>query len=379
MLRSPVGGQAQPQSPTKVGKVPTTDAGDTAPFAWLGHHLEALTRAEPSGKVDEVDKAAQTTPPPNLRGVSKKDALEPDLKISAAKRRQPGNIDAPTAKRRNVASASKGASQNPTDQSTRVNGEDWQQVTARKKKDLALQARRGKLDAIVIAAIGKLHYADMLRKVKGEPKLKQLSEVVHKIRRTQKGDLLLRLDKNGEKTDELKNAVSFLLGDQAAVRSLKQRGSVERRDIDEITSREDICEAIKCQYVLTNAEVVSLRKAYDSTQMAIISLPREDANKLLAGGKLRVGWMVCRLREHRTPVKCYRCLKYGHISKQCEGTCDRSKVCRRCGEEGHMAKVCSNDRLCFSCKGIPNADGKHVAGSSKYPLFKRVLAARGRK
>ncbi|XP_037898450.1 uncharacterized protein LOC119643177 [Glossina fuscipes] len=237
--------------------------------------------------------------------------------------------------------------------------------------------RRRKPDAIVIAVTGKLSYAEMLRKVKGEPKLK--SDVVHKIKRTQKGDLLLQLDKNGEKTEELKNAVSSLLGDQAAVRSLKQRGTVECRDVVEITSKRDICEAIKSQYGLANAEVVGLRKAYGGTQTAIISLSQEEANKLLAGGKLRVGWVVCRLRDHRALVKCYRCLEFGHIAKQCKAICDRSKVCRRCVEDWHIAKVCSKDPLCFSCKGVPNADAKHVAGSSKCPLFKRALAARGRK
>ncbi|XP_037898457.1 uncharacterized protein LOC119643184 [Glossina fuscipes] len=321
--------------------------------------LRDQTRADPSGKADKVDQAAQTTPPRNLGGVSKKDAPESEPKISASKRRQPGDIDAPTTKRRNVASGPKRIAQKPTDQSTRATGEGWQQR-----------------ETIVIAATGKLSYAEMLRKVKGEPKLKQLNEVVHKIKRTQKGDLLLQLDKNGKKTEELKNAVSSLLGDQALVRSLKQRGTVECRDVDEITSKRDICEAIKSQYGLAKAEIVGLRKAYGGTQTATISLSQEEANKLLAGGKLRVGWVVCRLREHRALVKCYRCLEFGQIAKQCKAICDRSKVCRRCVEDWRIAKVCSKDPLCFSCKGVPNADAKHIAGSSKCPLFKRALAAK---
>ncbi|KAL9884631.1 uncharacterized protein ACN427_011393 [Glossina fuscipes fuscipes] len=144
MLRSPFGGRAQPQSSTELRRGPATDAVDTAPFVRLDHHIEELvemledckrrsihqamrdaiegirmayeqcallrdrTRADPSGKVDKVNKAAQTTPPRNLGGVSKRDAPESDPKISASKRRQPDDIDPPTAKRRNLASGPNG-------------------------------------------------------------------------------------------------------------------------------------------------------------------------------------------------------------------------------------------------------------------------------
>lgn len=92
-----------------------------------------------------------------------------------------------------------------------------------------------------------LSYAEILRKVKADPKLSELEETVAKIRRTQKGELLLQLKDTGQKTELIKRAMSETLGEQADVKSLKHRVTMIK-DIDEVTTKREICYAILAQF-----------------------------------------------------------------------------------------------------------------------------------
>lgn len=147
-----------------------------------------------------------------------------------------------------------------------------------------------------------------------------------------------------------------------------QRSTVEIKDLDEVTTRRDICEAIKAQYNIgvAEADVLSLRKAYGGMQIATVGLPAEKANKLLESGKIKVGWVNCRIRVRKALTKCFRCLEFGHTARQCKSEHDR--------EEGHIAKKCKKDALCFWCKMVTPENAGHVAGSSKCPVLKKALA-----
>ena len=39
-----------------------------------------------------------------------------------------------------------------------------------------------------------------------------------------------------------------------------------------------------------------------------IKLSLDDAKKLIAAGKIKVGWTVCTLRPINPPERCYKCL-----------------------------------------------------------------------
>ncbi|EDW39980.1 GL22367 [Drosophila persimilis] len=100
--------------------------------------------------------------------------------------------------------------------------------------------RKAHPDAIIIAAKDPSSYAEILRKVKGDEKLQGLGEAVARIRRTQKGELLLQLSKSGEETSSFLSLVGESLGDAAEVRALQERVIVECSDLDEVTTKEEI-------------------------------------------------------------------------------------------------------------------------------------------
>lgn len=259
----------------------------------------------------------------------------------------------------------------------------WQRVRGRKeakaKKENLAKLRKVRPDAIVIAKKGDLSYAEILRQVKADPKLKELSDTVSKIRRTQKGDLLFQLNGTGEKTEKLKTVIGELLGEQASTHCLRQKTLIEIKDLDEITSKEDISEAINSQFEVksfSKTDILSLRKSYGGTQTAKIYTGVDVAKTLLESGEIKIGWVICRIRRQNSLVKCYRCLEFGHMAKRCGNEQDRSKQCRRCGMEGHIAKGCTLDPICMLCREDKSTDARHVAGSSSCPRFRRALTSR---
>ena len=72
-------------------------------------------------------------------------------------------------------------------------------------------------------------------------------------------------------------------------------------------------------------------------------------------------------RPLKEPVQCYRCQKFGHMTKECRDTKD---TCRKCSEE-HRTTECSNtERKCANCEGshpttYPGCPARKAANSAK--------------
>ncbi|XP_039970040.1 uncharacterized protein LOC120781937 [Bactrocera tryoni] len=181
---------------------------------------------------------------------------------------------------------------------------------------------------------------NILRAVKQNENLQVLCENVSRIKKTAKGEILLELKKaQTGSTKAYRDEMVKILGDQAQIRSLTQETTVEVRDLDDITTKEDIAQAIRSEFeelrLFSEECIKSIRPANAGTQKAIISLAK--AKHLLAAQKIKIGWTICRIREKAQLKKCYRCLEYGYVAKACSNPKDRSKSCIKCGEEGYFA------------------------------------------
>lgn len=235
---------------------------------------------------------------------------------------------------------------------------------------------------MIISAKGEVTYADILRKLRADPDLKELSEEVCKVRRTQKGDLLLEMKTtNGGVAEKFTEKIQTSLVGCAEIKARREEQVIECKDMDDITSKLEICSALSTALDLPGLDeniVKSIRRTYGGTQTAKISLPVAEARRALKVGKIKIGWSICRLRETVTLLKCFRCLEYGHVSKSCRSEQDRSNLCRRCGKEGHISKNCEAEPICMLCRSSGNGDKKHVAGSFRCPVFKKALNAKSR-
>lgn len=67
-----------------------------------------------------------------------------------------------------------------------------------KEKPKRTELKRAKADALLIGMSEGGSHADIIRKVRSDPKLKSLGEKVVRIRRTQKGDMLFELQRTQE-------------------------------------------------------------------------------------------------------------------------------------------------------------------------------------
>ncbi|CAD7080111.1 unnamed protein product [Hermetia illucens] len=258
-----------------------------------------------------------------------------------------------------------------TEKATNSAEDTWTKVGPKKK----LQ-KRARPDALIITKTSELTYAEILRKVKADASLTDLSANVTRIRRTQKGDLLFELKTGDDGGENLRKKIEASLGEAAAVKMSKDSVVIECKDLDEVTTKSEICEALQTQLGLqsvSESNVLRLRKAYGDTQIASISLPIEAAKKAIAVGKVRIGWVVCRLREQSPVHKCDKCWQVGHIAKACTSSQDRSNLCRKCGEQGHLAKDCNGMPKCVFCVEAKSSDSAHIAGSSKCPVFRKTF------
>ena len=250
---------------------------------------------------------------------------------------------------------------------------EWTKVGKKPRKEKGDKNRiRERPEALIVGVTGQKSYADILRSVKTDPKLIELGKRVTKIRRTLKGEMLFELSKDPDsKCNDFKKLMEESLGEEAKVRSLTQEITIECRNIDEISTEEELRSALKERYQIDKQEGhIRLRPTYGKTQIAEIKLPVKSANRLLEIGKVKVGWTVCTMKLQKQPKRCFKCMDFGHWAKDCKGT-DRSKLCRRCGEEGHQAKSCSNPPKCLLCKNA--TENAHITGGSRCPIFRRAI------
>ncbi|XP_070142321.1 uncharacterized protein [Drosophila kikkawai] len=222
---------------------------------------------------------------------------------------------------------------------------DWE-VVARKPRT----ARRTRPDAVIVHASGK-SYSEVLAMVtrREDKQLSDLGRCVAKVRRTNNGNLLLEVAKgSAESASAMKESIEKVLGDSASVRATTEESKVivlEVRNIDPITTKQEVCAALAGQFNFEaeRVKVRSMRRGFAETQAAVVSLPVSLAKAVLHRGEVRNGWTICRIRERLGPVRCFRCLEPGHIAIHCKGPVDRSGCCINCGGPGHKAASCSKE------------------------------------
>jgi hypothetical protein len=99
--------------------------------------------------------------------------------------------------------------------------------------------------------------------------------------------------------------------------------------------------------------------------------PDVEADRLLEVGRVRIGWNQCRVQERMVPMRCFQCLRFGHLASRCAA---EKRVaagsCFRCGKEGHLARDCENDPWCHNC-GVAGHRGDRVA----CPEYRKAMEA----
>ncbi|KAH8355806.1 hypothetical protein KR084_009606, partial [Drosophila pseudotakahashii] len=150
--------------------------------------------------------------------------------------------------------------------------------------------------------------------------LQGLKDKVQSIRRTASGVILLRMQKPLDpSTQQLQAAIQTAISGKAEVAVMQETVQVEILDLDEMTSGEEVQQAIYAEVEsdIPGEAAPRMRKAYGGTQTATVNPRPEQAQRILQKGKIRIGWVVCRIMEKIEPRRCYKCMGYGHTSARC--------------------------------------------------------------
>lgn len=227
---------------------------------------------------------------------------------------------------------------------------------------------RQQTERLIIKNAGNT-YADLLKTVKGNVNLSEVGVNVKTIRKTRAGDLMLQVEGDKRKAGALKEAISSKTGSQ--VRVANNTITLHVLDIDAVTTKQEVEEAIRALLPGSGQDIAvkSMRPCRDGNQIATVQANRATASKLAKTGRVRIGWVDCRVRERLGVLRCYRCLEFGHSSRDCQGP-DRSNLCINCTQEGHKANECKEIHYCLMCN-----TNDHRADTTRCPNFRQLLSA----
>lgn len=257
---------------------------------------------------------------------------------------------------------------------TQLSHAEWQAVKQQKRKE-----KTGKLrsEALLIKPLQGKTFAQVLGDIRGSITPEDTDTVVTSIRQTKTGCVLLELGRDTKDSSKFTEALKNVLGENGLVQNMVPKTSLEIRDLDAHTTGEEIEAALKRDL----KELAEQPKIYVSKpnsrgqSFAVVELSEKVANELLKIERIKIGWVNCRVRRRIQVERCFKCLGYGHRSRNCKGP-DRTAACFKCGKTGHKGANCNSEVQCVLCKELKLSTDqlRHIPGSGKCQVFRYALA-----
>ena len=219
------------------------------------------------------------------------------------------------------------------------------------------------------AAVEKgVTYANVLAEAKSRINLASLGIDSLKFRTAATGARILQLPgaTSAEKANLLADKLRESLGDEVVRVSRPERYAELRiSDLDDSVTKEEVVAAVAsaCDCPAVSIKTGEVKRSLWGTGTIWVRCPVVTAKTLSERGHILVGWTSARVRllELR-PLRCFRCLEWGHVGAKCRAEVDRSNFCFCCGRPGHRAAHCSADPHCPICEAA-NKPANHRLGS----------------
>lgn len=114
------------------------------------------------------------------------------------------------------------------------------------------------------------------------------------------------------------------------------------------------------------------RRARPPANNYVLEVTPEVAARLIARGRLLLGWHSCVVREYAEVERCFRCLGLGHSASSCRTV---AMACMWCAGDGHSAAECparGQPPCCVNCREA-GLDATHRAMDGACPLYRAAL------
>lgn len=243
----------------------------------------------------------------------------------------------------------------------------------RKDKGYKKKGQRVEREKILVKTKEGESYADLLKSVKNSVNIQEKDIEIRAIKKTNKGDLLLEVTGGKGKAVELKqtieeknrNAEVTIQTDEIILHITDIDASIESKELkEEIMKAEDIQDH--------QVRIISIRPSQNGNQTATVALKKAAAIRVINRGKIKIGWVNCRARKRIHLLRCFRCHLFGHKRENCKEK-DRSNLCLKCLKPGHIAKDCQSTPICVVC----DAEG-HRADQTKCPEYRKLIKQKSR-
>ncbi|KAL1505132.1 hypothetical protein ABEB36_004755 [Hypothenemus hampei] len=216
---------------------------------------------------------------------------------------------------------------------TDTQNREWSRVVRRRRHQETMVVKKGEGDT----------YEDTVRNMAKKINNRNMNITVKSATKTKEGDVKIRVtakDKNKSIQDE----------------------DYHNKDLEADIKEEDIKQAIKDSVAkevegeeesIDREMNIRLIKPAGKVGHCFATLREELVDKLVKNKRIVILWNRCRITELFQPVRCFKCLGYGHYASDCQNPNRANELkgkCFKCTEEGHSAKTCPNQSRCYECE-----------------------------
>jgi len=204
---------------------------------------------------------------------------------------------------------------------------------------------------IIVESESGKSFAEVVSKMKETLDPDSIGVTVKKVMKTATGKIKMIIDEKKQGGKEAMLA-EMRKDNEIKVTVSRPERAIIINGLDECVTEKELRSALVKELDPEGIDAIShlqIRKGYRSTFNATAVLPKEQAEKAISLGSIRVGWIIARIKVKHVPVCCRKCQRYGHSEAECTFA-ETAPLCRRCGDEQHKAANCKNEIFCYVCK-----------------------------
>lgn len=232
--------------------------------------------------------------------------------------------------------------------------------------------KKAKRDALIIKTDTRNSYADRLKYIRDiKPQLENQNIVIESIKKTQQGHMIVVMEENSGKLQELEAIVNKNTEGAARASPAMGRKILMMSGMDSLTTAQEVQEAINMTLKVDatkHIEIQPLRETRNGKKTTTLKVTADVADKLLEIKTIKVVYNSCYIRERISIVRCHKCLEFNHREAECTGP-DRTDLCDNCGSKDHRGDQCTETPKCFTCRDRND----HKTGTMACPIFRRLV------